>query len=518
MSFTVVLNRGKKPIAYRYWRIYVTATQSSTTSDYAEISELEMFTEIGGADVTTGGTPIASSSFGASVAANAFDGLKTSGLVWTSGNTTLPHWLGYDFGAGNDKVIVAVGISILSSTGRAPRNFQIQGSSDGVTWNSVSWEVTDQYDWTSTITRTYYKPVAATEIRRKWRINITSPVQAGNYAQIAELTFKENGVTPTARGFVIGSGFFGTAWPSYAFNSVTTGTNWISPDTTMPHWIGYDYGRNTKIDSVTITATDANRAPKDFNLQYSNDGITWTTEWSITGVSDWTTTTKTFFLKDPYDVVLLAGLTGVDGATTFTDESSYAWALTRNGNAQVSSAQTLFSRNTGLFDGTGDYITVPHSTLFSVANTTDKTIEAWFRITTANRINTIINKRSASSAQEFNFCITDTNLVQMSCFASGSAIMTITGTTRITTEVWYHAAVVRTTGGVWTLYINGLSEGTATESATPTSNTSTLTIGRDNFNTARDFLGHIAEVRYTNAARYTGAFSVPTGPFPRGNN
>ena len=514
MTLPLIINRHINPVAYRYWRIYITATQASTTSDYAEISELEMFTSVGGADVTTGGTPIASSSFGGSVAANAFDGIKTSGSVWTSGNTTFPHWLGYDFGAGNGKVIVAVGISIMGSS-RAPRDFQIEGSHDGVTWYSVNWNVSYQIDWAGYQTRTYYKPLAHTEAKRKWRINVTSPVQAGNYAQIAELTFKVNGVSPQMRGFVMG---LGSAWPSYAFDGSTSGTNWISANTTMPHWIGYDYGTYTPVNSVTITATDANRAPKDFDIQYSNDGTTWTTAWSIAGVSDWSTTTKTFFLNDPYDVVLLAGLNGTNGATTFTDESPYAWTLTTNGNTQISNGQTLFGRNTGLFDGTGDYITIPHNTLFSVANTTDKTIEAWFNITTNNRINTIINKRSGSSAQEFNLAVNSTNVMLFAVYTSGSASATISGTTTINTGQWYHVAAVRTTGGVWKLYLDGALEGTATQSATPSSNTSTLTIGRDNFNTSRDFLGYLAEVRYTNAARYTSAFTRPTNPFPRGNS
>lgn len=220
---------------------------------------------------------------------------------------------------------------------------------------------------------------------------------------------------------------------------------------------------------------------------------------------------------DPFwpSVVMLTSMAGSNGSTTFTDESSYARSVGTSGNAKVSNAQTLFGQNTGLFDGSGDYLAASNNSLLSVANSTDKTIEAWIRVTTGSRINTIANKRSISSAHEFNFAVNSTNKMLFAAYASGSSVATITGSATISTGVWYHVAAVRI-GGVWTLYVDGAVDGTATQSATPSSSADALFIGRDNFNTARDFLGHLAEFRYTNAARYTAAFTRPSTAFPRG--
>jgi hypothetical protein len=57
---------------------------------------------------------------------------------------------------------------------------------------------------------------------------------------------------------------------------------------------------------------------------------------------------------------------GSDGSTTFTDVTGTIW--TANGNAQIDTAQSVFGGASGLFDGTGDFITTPDATKFSLSN------------------------------------------------------------------------------------------------------------------------------------------------------
>lgn len=58
-------------------------------------------------------------------------------------------------------------------------------------------------------------------------------------------------------------------------------------------------------------------------------------------------------VDDVYTVALLH-MNGADASTTFTDESGKTW--TANGNAQIDTAQSVFGGASGLFDGTGDFI------------------------------------------------------------------------------------------------------------------------------------------------------------------
>ncbi|MEJ0012775.1 MAG: hypothetical protein WDM94_09155 [Bauldia sp.] len=60
--------------------------------------------------------------------------------------------------------------------------------------------------------------------------------------------------------------------------------------------------------------------------------------------------------------------------TTFVDSSASGRTITANGNAQVDTAQAKFGGASALFDGAGDYLTVPASADFNFG-TGDFTVE-----------------------------------------------------------------------------------------------------------------------------------------------
>jgi hypothetical protein len=220
---------------------------------------------------------------------------------------------------------------------------------------------------------------------------------------------------------------------------------------------------------------------------------------------------------DPHwsSVVLLCGFDGADGSTSFDDESLSNRTLTANGNAQVDTAESKFGGSSLLLDGTGDWVSAASSTDLSVANSDDITIEAFIMISATGRLHTITNKRDGSGAEEHSFQINTSNLLIFSAFSAGSAVVSLTGTTALTTGVWYHAAVTRQ-GTTWRLFLDGNLEDSDTQSGTPSSNAATFNIGRDGFNTSRDFQGWIDEFRFTKGvARYTGNFTPPSEEFPR---
>ncbi len=71
-------------------------------------------------------------------------------------------------------------------------------------------------------------------------------------------------------------------------------------------------------------------------------------------------------------------------------------------------------------------------------------------------------------------------------------------------NTWTHLALVHTSGGDWTLYVNG-------ESRVVMSNTPIVPSG--DFSLGANFNGQIDEVRFSNVARYTSNFTPPTLPF-----
>ena len=134
------------------------------------IGQLALRSEYGGANVATGGTPIADSQYNQAVysPAAAFNGAQSGDSCWASGFSTsfanlglgpwtsypgpsnptsgsstflgggeaLP-WLGYDFGAGNKQAIVEIAITCQNTyAGRAPCVFQWQYSDNGLLWTT----------------------------------------------------------------------------------------------------------------------------------------------------------------------------------------------------------------------------------------------------------------------------------------------------------------------------------------------------------------------------------------------
>jgi hypothetical protein len=63
---------------------------------------------------------------------------------------------------------------------------------------------------------------------------------------------------------------------------------------------------------------------------------------------------------DAYTVLMLH-MDGVDTCTHFLDSELTPKAVTAVGNAQIDTAQSKFGNASALFDGAGDYLSVPDS-------------------------------------------------------------------------------------------------------------------------------------------------------------
>lgn len=140
----------------------------------------------------------------------------------------------------------------------------------------------------------------------------------------------------------------------------------------------------------------------------------------------------------------------------------------------------------------------------------DYCIEVW-AYSTAATASTIFDMRTTSVNGNYPTLMWS-GFTRQPIFFTASATR-ISGSA-ISLNTWFHWCVERV-GITVTMYINGASVGTYTDgNQYPTS--TQITIGNDSFSSARDqpWLGYIGPVRVTRAARYNGAFTVPTGLFP----
>lgn len=217
------------------------------------------------------------------------------------------------------------------------------------------------------------------------------------------------------------------------------------------------------------------------------------------------------------NVKLLCGFEGADGDTSYSEESSSARTATFVGNAQIDTAQSRFGSSSLYLDGTGDYISFPDSTDLRIptADGAEWTLEAWVRATGSwKALATIASKRTGTGSGEFTLGLT-AGVPNFFCLNAGTSVVALNGQDVLALDEWHHIAI-SATSGFYRLFANGQLVAFGARNSVPSTNTQIFTIGRDHFNSGRDWAGWIDEVRYTrDQALYTESFEVPTSAFPR---
>ncbi len=229
-----------------------------------------------------------------------------------------------------------------------------------------------------------------------------------------------------------------------------------------------------------------------------------------------------------YDVIALAGgidsnaklvlhTNGTDGSSTFTDSSSGAKTMTANGNAQIDTAQSKFGGASGLFDGSGDYVSSADSADWTLGGGSGNfTLEAWVRFNSTSGEHAIASQyENLNNAWWFGY---KSSSGTMRFQVSSGAVTTvlIDGSWSPSTNTWYHIALIRGWGGNANDYgitVNGTVIGTGTDSSPIPDLAGSFWAGRSANNDTLYFDGWIDEIRISNTARWTGNFTSPSAEY-----
>lgn len=295
---------GPTATAHRYWRIYVGSDSSGGIGALTAIAEMEMRESVGGSDATGSGTASASSTFSGFSAGGAFAN-DANTTEWASNNIGLPAWLAYDFGSGVTKAIVEVGITsrLGGNVGQGPGAFKIQSSDDNWTTYNEEWWVAypggsngHGYSGAGAM-KTFTKPVTdqspSASRHRYWQISITG-ANGGAFVGADEVEFRTiaNGQSECFNGTASSQSNFGGLPPSQAFDRVT-GQDWASNNVGFPEYLRYDLGSGvsasiTEISILPRSTAAGSQSPTGFDVQYSDDGSSFSTLWSVSGITGWT--------------------------------------------------------------------------------------------------------------------------------------------------------------------------------------------------------------------------------------
>jgi hypothetical protein len=214
------------------------------------------------------------------------------------------------------------------------------------------------------------------------------------------------------------------------------------------------------------------------------------------------------------NTLLLLHFNDYNGSTEIVDdvgqtitETRPALTATVAGNSQISTAQSKVGSSSALFDGSGDYIRFTSDTLR--LKTEDFTIECWIRPNSlAAGVNKMLyDQRSADTQVNIVIFLNSTNALNF--WVNGAARIQ-TGNNFLTTDTWYHIAVVRF-NGLTRMFVDGTEVG----SAYVDSNNylgAPVVIGSGWDGTQGPFNTYIDELRVSNTDRY-GKYTIPTSAF-----
>ena len=230
---------------------------------------------------------------------------------------------------------------------------------------------------------------------------------------------------------------------------------------------------------------------------------------TVTGITGnsytWSTEAADSGFTDPYwsSLASLLHFDGADGSTTFTDEKGKTW--TPSGNAQIDTSIGGFGGASGLFDGTGDYLSSASHADFQFG-TGD------FTVATRVRFNAF-----PASTQAIIFSTSQTNGLALFVKSSGriataksGVAEVLVGATTLSTGVTYYIEASRS-GTTTKIFVDGVVDGTATDS----NNYSAFNepkIGWDGGGSLA-LNGWLDEMRIIKgAAEHTANYTPPTGP------
>jgi len=209
-----------------------------------------------------------------------------------------------------------------------------------------------------------------------------------------------------------------------------------------------------------------------------------------------------------------AGNSATNYAITYQNSSDVSTGFTEGGGPEASTFTPYRAGGySTYFDGSG-YLSVGDNSAFELGNS-NFTIEMWINTTNEDRYDTLIARtpnsfasgmwtlmlnRASASAGDVAFYFAN--------YSTSTPLVNTSGVD-VCDGQWHHIALVRNSSA-FTIYVDGVSRGTGTSSATCADINGAYTIGRDGYY-GRYYNGYIRDLRYTvGTAVYTAAFTPPT--------
>lgn len=216
---------------------------------------------------------------------------------------------------------------------------------------------------------------------------------------------------------------------------------------------------------------------------------------------------------------LLLHMDGTEGSTTFTDSSPTTKTVTAGGDAHITTSGSVFGTGCGIFDGTGDILTVTdHDDFFTDTNNFTIDTRVYFNASVADGSHVICGQyEDANNLWYWRVNTTTSAGVITATFVfyakiASSVVAHYLWSDTLSVSTWYHVEVCRTTTTM-RFFRNGIQK----------AKTETVAVGATSLkNFAADFViggqnstfywhGKLDELRFSNGtARHSSDFIIPS--------
>jgi hypothetical protein len=223
--------------------------------------------------------------------------------------------------------------------------------------------------------------------------------------------------------------------------------------------------------------------------------------------------------SDPTNVSLLLHMDGTNGSTTFTDSSLTGRTISRFGDAQISTARSQFGGASGLFDGSGDYLSAANSADFHLVDGSPFTISLWvYNEVTVAEARYLLRHRHTGSYFGGGWVLARSGSGGNYFFQFGTGsgeVMpaTVGGSPAAVNNTWEHVAVTYD-GTTYRVFQGGTLVRSLESALTGIAGNLALEVGRDASNSDRDWDGSIDEVLILKGeCLWTADFTPPAIPY-----
>jgi len=187
-------------------------------------------------------------------------------------------------------------------------------------------------------------------------------------------------------------------------------------------------------------------------------------------------------------------------------------SITAGGTPRPTKSVPFSQSWAGQFNGSTSYLSIPYNSAFNFS-TNNLTIECWFYCNlSATQTLYAFNYNQANNGQAaVRFAITGSSLYML-LSTDGSTWLNSGAFGSYNLNTWNHAAIVRN-GSTFTLYINGVAQGTQTTSSALYNASGNFSYIGQSYTVGQFFNGYISNLRVVNGtALYTSNFTPTNTP------